>query len=63
MAAAKSDKETRLNSTIQPLAKEIFVANPSLVICEANVSHVFICLKPLLIPAEISNVYYAFDTP
>jgi hypothetical protein len=41
MAVAKAEKETRLNYTIQPLARQFFEAISSVQLSAANDSHVF----------------------
>jgi len=47
MARSKSQKETWLNRTIQPFARQFSDAISSMQLLAANDLHVFLSLKPL----------------
>jgi hypothetical protein len=47
MAVAKSEKEARLNYTIQPFVRDFFDAISSVQLLAANDSHVFFSINPL----------------
>jgi len=59
MAIERSDKERRLNYTIQSFFRQLLGVNLSVVMCEAKVSRVLSCLKSV----DFCNVYYALDSP
>jgi len=61
MAGAKSEKEARLNYTVQPFAREYFDVMSSVQLFAANDSHVSFYIKPLRKSDKLSAIYYEFD--
>ena len=61
MDGAKSEKESRLNYTIHPFARDFFDVKSSVQLFAANDSHVFFSIKSLRRSDKFSVICYVFD--
>jgi hypothetical protein len=63
MAAAKSEREAKMNYTIQQFGRNICVAILPVELCGSNLQQVLSCLKYWRRSDNLSDVYYAFYPP
>ena len=63
MVGMKSEKETRLNYTIHPFAREFFDVMSSVQLFAAKDWHVSFSIKPSRRSDKFSAICYVFDPP